>query len=610
MKRGQDEAGFSPDKAGKMPKFITGALSDLPDDEFKYIFGFLNHESKGNLKLTSKANEKRVMQLDPSMRDWKVDFIEDNWETEGLSLSKAKIRHTQDGTIDNIKLSLDFTHIRNDDLFYSILFLMDSVINHWKNNIVSLMILLTGNEIFLFDKSLVMPHLKHLKFVGWAQETLYTDEMVSVVLQNHSETLENLEIIDLILSLKNMKLKLKRFYGQAVPYLVADILIMSHQTLETLVWHGSNERTIPDLLNKLFENYPLHLKELDVSDISQDLVFSLLKASYKTLEHLKCQSIGHVVDMFLLDKPLLNLKTFYAKALKLQFVVSVLRFSNQTLEELEWADYNHDVEIPHDIQLRLKMFKAEKLPNELVTSVIKSTHKTLKDLTFIDIEYGDDNFNIEQQLQLERFEGENIDVNLADKVIRSTKISLKQLILCNVTNDRLLWPNRLDDLKVIYLYAKKMTSTHVAFLIDSSRSSLKELELEKIDNSVYMLQGLREDKKSEIKVLKATIVSDKLVADLIRYSHSTLKELILQDVEHDEFDISAVELCLQRFYGLGITLDMVSSVLRSLQMPLKLLHLKDIFAKIGKEDEPAVMIDPVVLKSLIQFQNSECVLDI
>ena len=144
MKRGQNDAELSPNKAEKKPKFITDTLSDLPDDELKLVLGYLDHESKENLKLTSKDNEKRVMQLDPGMRNWRLYFNENNWEILGMSLSRARIRHTEDGSIQDIKITLGFFKFSTQELFYSIMFFMDSVLTHWKNNIVSLRIDLSG----------------------------------------------------------------------------------------------------------------------------------------------------------------------------------------------------------------------------------------------------------------------------------------------------------------------------------------------------------------------------------------------------------------------------------------------------------------------------------
>ena len=86
--------------------------------------------------------------------------------------------------------------------------LTDNVLNHWKNNIVHLDMLISGSEIFLLDPNLEMPQLKSLSvssersFTFNRAKNCDTDKVkerdisrvVNHLLEKHKHTLEKLDL--------------------------------------------------------------------------------------------------------------------------------------------------------------------------------------------------------------------------------------------------------------------------------------------------------------------------------------------------------------------------------------------------------------------------------
>lgn len=204
MKRGQEDGdSASPTRNRKNPFHRTDELINLldmlHDDEFKHVLSYLDVKAKGNLKQTSKDYDKRVFHLDPAMRTWKITFGPDNWEKDGMVLSKAKAKHTQDGNIEKIKLFLRF--YRPDYGNFGIQFLAENVINNWKNNIVHLKITISGLELFLLDEELKMPYLHSLSLVAndklpedWENPPLRdVSKIVNFLLERQKDTVKVLE---------------------------------------------------------------------------------------------------------------------------------------------------------------------------------------------------------------------------------------------------------------------------------------------------------------------------------------------------------------------------------------------------------------------------------
>ena len=205
MKRGQEDSdSSSPTRNRKMPFHGTDELINLldmlHDDELKHVLSYLDVKAKGNLKQTSKDYDKRVFHLDPAMRTWKINFDPDNWEKDGMVLSRAKVKHTQDGNIGKIKLFLSFYRPHNGN--FGIQFFAENVINNWKNNIVHLKITISGLEFFLLDEDLKMPHLHSLSLEAndqlpkdWENPPLKdAKKIVDSLLEMQKDTVKVLEL--------------------------------------------------------------------------------------------------------------------------------------------------------------------------------------------------------------------------------------------------------------------------------------------------------------------------------------------------------------------------------------------------------------------------------
>ena len=77
----------------------------MPKDEYQHVLGYLSPKDKKNLKLASKACEKRVMDYDPQMRKWIITVKPSNcYEDIILPLAKARSKHINNERFDKIEI--------------------------------------------------------------------------------------------------------------------------------------------------------------------------------------------------------------------------------------------------------------------------------------------------------------------------------------------------------------------------------------------------------------------------------------------------------------------------------------------------------------------------
>ena len=636
MKRGQDDVELSPAQNGKMPRLTTDALSDLPDDEFKLVLRYLDHESKGNLKLTSKANEKRVMCLDPSMRSWLIQFDNMNWESLGMALSLARIRHAKAGNLQDIKLRVNFArfydglmkHLQSEShSFYSFLIMTDNVINHWKNNIVGLEIAISGFESFLLDTDLKMPQLKDLHIDASDNKVpeecngdleVKIHDIFSTLLENHKDTVEILELKNLYVSF-NQELRLKKFHAECVPInTVLSVLKCSQSTLKTFIlkyFVDEYEYDNLDFFEGELKSVDLCLNEFGAYEIHDRCVATVMKSTYKTLNFLSFSSCEDMNE-FHFDKPLPVLETFHGKGLSLEKIIQVVRPSQKSLRKFclykSWSSDHVDI-LPSEIKLNLNNFNAQKISKSLISSILKSSNKSLKALTLVDVKQNFVRLQLDSlKLHLETFEGDNIDMTTVDDIIQSSQATLAVLQLSNVipTLEFILLPTQLHVRKFI---AETVPIDTVLSTIKASEGTLEVLHLNGLlhDSSADFLIDNLNPKKLLINTLTAENIHSKLLALLINYAQLSLEELEVYDLKNEGFSIGQVCLKLKKFYGHSIPISVLSSILKSSKSCFNHLKLKEIYAKdLWQENDTE--LNPEDLKSLIQFQfhNPSCIVDI
>ncbi len=235
-KRLHDDENQPSEKGGKVPKvdhvplqnignFGDGMLGLLPNDVLEHLLvKYLNPIDKKNLKLASKTCENLVMALDRKhMRKWKIRIKDKRQEYQDsiLPLMIAKLRHAASGNLEKIQLSvvMDPNFMSNGENYLErLLMYVDTVINHWKDNITGLDMCVCGSEFFMLDPNIKLSNLKSLSLKTYSYVYIATSELVdfgleslcSGFIENHADTLENLKLIGVEVNISR-KLCLKTF---------------------------------------------------------------------------------------------------------------------------------------------------------------------------------------------------------------------------------------------------------------------------------------------------------------------------------------------------------------------------------------------------------------
>ncbi len=220
-----------------------GTLSKLPKDEYQLVLGFLSPEDKLNLKLASKACEKRVMALNPTMRRWniKLEFYDGSDLNSGsnlqmyLDLTKAKAKHSEYGHIADIEMNVIYRNYSSTPILGAIF--ADNIINHWKNNIVKLDFELTGHEMFLSDPTLNLPSLKKLQIHQYGPteaDKTKANSIAFALLVNQSKSIEDLKLRCINLEIKD-KIQINKLTLEGVTQsTLVSVLNCSNESLECL----------------------------------------------------------------------------------------------------------------------------------------------------------------------------------------------------------------------------------------------------------------------------------------------------------------------------------------------------------------------------------------
>ena len=624
MKRGQ-ENGDSEQSAEKFPKMdvppIKDFLSALPEDEFKLVLGHLNKEEKGNLKMVSKDYENKVMRLDPKMRSWHILFDLDNWKEVGMTLSEARIRHTLDGTIQDIKLSVTF-HQNHED-YYTMVLMADNVINHWKSNIVHLSLKITGLETFLKDPELKMTQLKSLTFTNkdWSHDSPEIAVLISVLLEKHQDTLVKLLVTNklpnistpLVLNLK--ELDVEDISAENLIFLL-ETSAASLEKLKIYKIQYFDEENISQV-----KSLKIQIKKLKASKCSSRLVALLIKSSCSTLKNLEVVELSHNPE-FNLETDELKLTSFSASHAPASVITTIVSAAQSSLKHLEidCSGRFSDAEISsfqRFSQLNLKIISAYFVEESFLFTLLKISQTSLEDLSTEYLQNEESEvFSKINQMQLSglmKFTSTCNTIDLTLAVINSSHASLQSLELdqhrCPGTQIQLNH-ERLHQLKKFK--CRQIPNTIAFSIINASHLNLMNLELHYVNPSHDNAASNLTSPLVVLKTLSCSNIQLKILYSIMNSAHSTLEHLKLEDTyvydkTESRFGLDQSLLELKSFTGNEISSSIVTTVLKSSPRVLNRITLKldHGMKKINQFDSETTKL---LIK--VKSQNPFCILDI
>ena len=253
MKRSHESGGD--DKHPKAAKKDENLLSEpkdhlngLPNEIFKILLTYLDNDDKKILKLASRNCERRIMDLDDSMRKWSITLCREGNSKKATDLMQSKARHKEDSNFHRIQLSVTFKVVK----FFTSYF----ITNELNSNIVHLELNICGDEIYLLDPIIKLVRLKSLTLKNDCRENENDD----------GDCLPNL--------LKEFYEKNEAYYEENKAAIVYAIIKNHSDTLESL--HLDELDVVID--------FDLNLTSFHADNLYCDTIMSILKYSSKSLE--------------------------------------------------------------------------------------------------------------------------------------------------------------------------------------------------------------------------------------------------------------------------------------------------------------------------------------
>ena len=541
--------------------------------------------------MASKACEKRVMLLDPAMRNWKITVKDINCYE---NLAKAKVKHLEDGIFPHIQLTVDFTKIRTNSFFFA-----DSIMNHWKTQIVVVHIALSGKEYFLLDPDFILPNIKRLVIARSKENQVDVEKFSSALIQHNADTLESLVMGDNVEVSLTEPLKLKELeVGSLNSASVTSLLGNSSKTLESL------ELTGPTLQSQTILCCPeLKLKKLvffrlrgTLPPSVQDMI-SILKACQHTLKTLAFHQIN--VDFGdELNSIQLSLKDLCYEKSNISDLSIMLKANSSTLKRLFLRKVPEETLTFDDgLQLYLESFDGDSIPGQLALHVIKASEKTMTELTLESVKDNFDVLNL-NKLQLKKLYLKRVNSNNVAQLI-SVSDNLEELTLVNIhcTNEI---GTKLGKLKI--LECEKTCINLTENLTKLANLSLTELEVvsprtcECVQYPKYDLGNLTE--------FDCKVGSPEYVAKILNSSYKTLRVVCISKLKDGKFTLEN-DLNLKRFEAVDIDTSIVTSVLKNQASTLNKMVLQNV-KKDGHTNDSAL------LRVLVEFRtsNPHCLVEI
>ena len=550
-----------------------GSLETLPNDEYRHLLGYLSPKDKLNLKLSSRACEKRVLVLDPAARKWKIWFCKNKPADTEIFMKNAKERHSIDGTIQNIEITFVLAH--HEDFLNPIY----RMISDWKNRVY-------GLEHFIPYKSLDIkfPNLKTIKFASFreikdeatmlnpfALDFVSADIKISkeicAFVHNHSDTLEclvmdgqimfefknpNLKKLILVYScfdslvsiLKSCKDTLEyldwneflskdksnREFNYSLPKLKAfhysgincnAILKSCKESLRNFTFRGSDENPVPIC------TIQLQLEFLYIENSNNKFAQDLLVATQLTLKTLTCFSIVEKSSAYF-DLSLPNLSNFTGVMIDVKFALQVISSAQKTLKylTLNYIASQDTKNIPiHN--LTLISFTSYSVSSEIIESVIKASQNSLKNLCLHSV--SDINIASCDKLNLKNLECIAVSLKLLYDLCAKASSSLEYLkigLIKSGKNCNLIVP-KLNKLRKLHI--DRCEESLVASLIKSASQTLEALEI-RYEHKFQNDFNLQPIKSLRLREFVSNNVNPRVLTEILEFSRNTLNKLEIRDI--------------------------------------------------------------------------------
>ena len=572
------------------------------------VLEFLTPKDKKNLKLASKACERRVMANDPAMRKWKI-IVEHGgkcFEEIILPLAKAKLRHVEDGIFPDIELTVEFDDennekMLNEDVEKMVMF-SDIILNNWKNNIVELKTFIYGVEFFLLDPESKLPKLKTLSVFfddySNSEKDIDTNRIMigSALIQNNADSLETLITNFDVEITKPLKLKKLGAVGRNSDS-VFSLLHKTSKTLKSLVLGGTSEES-----QAMISCPELKLRELVFLSASgypppygHDMI-SVLEGCKHSLKLLTFKGINIELKDELNSVQLVCLEELIYNKSNVADLPVMLKANSSTLKKLELSDVflpEETMTFDDDLQLSLETFVVKSIPKNLATFLINASIKTLTVLHLGSVK-DDLQDLILDKLQLKDLYLKKVHANTVAKLISALE-NLEKLKLENISCTNEI-DNKLGKLKQLDC---KNTCLHLT----ENLTKLANLSLTKLVVNSPRTCNCALYPKYELYNLiqfKCERGSSEYVSKILNSSEKTLKDVSISKLVGGKFNLEK-PLSLRLLEAVDIETAIVKMVLMQQSSTLNKFVWKNGI-------NPNQTIDPIFLRVLLQFRanNPHC----
>ncbi len=552
------------------------------------------------------------MVLDSYMRTWSIRVVDsDSAKKVILPLSHAKVRHFKDGSFDDIMLSVYFIP-KDESVDAEIISIsVDSILNCWKNNIVSLTIPISGIEYFLLNPKFRMLQLKNLVISDYpyCQSLDLGDDIAKIknligtaLVRNNFDSLESLDIRnDLVEINRSLKIKSLTVYDVGNIQFIK-IILHSRYTLESLNWDCKSTYDS-------FQFPDLKLKEINLdmcqANFSKILMMSVLDKTKSSLLSLRIKGLESEMRKEFNSISLCLLELHYENS-RISNLPIILRGTSTTLTELTLSQITSETfgtlfEVLSDVKnlhLNLKKFSGIQIPGQLISVLMNSSRKTLKELQLTS--FSDAlSLDLSVEFTIEKLYLKDIENIFNVRHIIFVCPHLKDLELYNIKCFSWI-PKKMIKLKLTDSCYKLSCSTE-----GPAPASLQILEVKRLKRQESCDCNMYDFGIKNLEEFVCSEESSGYVVNILNRSHRTLKEVKLSNIEDGDFHLEK-KLNLGRFQASDVEIDLVKSVLMNQASPLNMLVLEDIRVK---QSNP---FDPSLLNILIEFRanNPHCLVEI
>ena len=519
----------------------------------------------------------------------------------------------------------------------------DSVINHWKDNIVYLDLFIHGFEFFLTDPDLRMLNLQGLKLRKHKYEEFNEESViVSALINKHTDILKSLDIQSFADVDIPDKLRLTSFTAHNLHLeTVQSVLAASSQTLLQFQWRM-------DFKSPMIEGFvcpPLpQLKELTLFQLPIDVLLSILKSCCTNLETLrlfliydyktfdvkygKCRYYK-IKDNALKGIQLLQLKKFEIQNSDFHLAKEIMKSCKSSLEELGIEETYMDPEnkeiltdLPRLPNLAKFSCKSEdaKVAFHIINLAENLSEVALFEMDAILLR---DTEVRNKFTKIKRLKCRYVSMTIVYPIIESAQQSLQVLDLFGMSTKDLIMDDSILqripflNLKVKKFMCGKMPKRFSTKLLEAMETSVEELHIKNNDDLT-----IEEDIELNLKVLKVESIKAETFLDILESTQPTLERLSLANIVLDVKGFRLPKFTFPKLHELEIgdvPKVFLKPFLKTHQFNLKTLKCAttnaDIINYKNRNPDCCVVVDNsvgprkselerLILASRVQFHNS------